>query len=160
LTHLSVDELHARYRAASEPVARSHWQIIWLLAQHTSTAEVAIATGYSIPWIRSLARRYNRDGPSSLGDQRQHNPGNAPLLSAELRAQLATLLDGPAPDGGVWSGPKVAAWMSEQLGRPVHPQRGWEMLRGLGLSLGRGRPRHSEADAEAQAAFKKNCPVS
>ena len=160
LPHLSVDELYTRYRAATEPVARSHWQIIWLLAQHTPTAQVAATTGYSIPWVRSLAHRYNHHGPASLGDRRHSNPGNALLLSAELQAQLATLLDGPAPDGGVWSGPKVAAWMSQQLGRSIHPQRGWEMLRRLTFSLGYPRPRHTEANAEAQAAFKKNCPWS
>lgn len=55
---------------------------------------------------------------------------------------------------GVWSGPKVAAWMAEQLGRAAHAQRAWEVLRRLGVTLQRLRPRHRQADAAAQAAFK------
>ena len=30
--HLSLEELENRYRQAKEPVERSHYQIIWLLA--------------------------------------------------------------------------------------------------------------------------------
>jgi transposase len=155
-THLTVNELHTRYRQATDPVARSHWQIIWLLAQGTSTAQVATATGYSLPWIRALAHRYNHAGPAALGDRRHANPGATSLLTPALQAQLASLLEGPAPDGGIWSGPKVATWMAEHLGQPVHPQRGWEVLRRLGFTLQRLRPRHTQAEPEAQAAFKQS----
>ena len=122
------------------------------------TAQVATATGYSQPWIRTLAHRYNAGGPDALGDRRQSNPGASPLLSPPQQAELATLLEGPAPDGGIWTGPKVARWMADQLGRSVHPQRGWEVLQHLGFTLQRLRPRHTQADPEAQAAFKKNSP--
>ena len=157
-SHLTVDELHARYRQATDPVARSHWQIIWLLAQGTPTAQVATVTGYTQPWIRTLAQRYNAGGPAALGDRRHANAGGPPLLRPAQQAALAALLDGPAPDGGVWTGPKVAAWMADQLGHPVHPQRGWEVLRRLGFTLQRLRPRHTQAAPAAQAAFKKNSP--
>lgn len=30
--HLSLEELERRYRQAKEPVRRTHYQIIWLLA--------------------------------------------------------------------------------------------------------------------------------
>ena len=155
-SHLTVDELHARYRQATDPVARSHWQIIWLVAQRPPTAQVATATGYTPAWSRTLARRYNAGGPAALGDRRRANPGGVPLLRAGQQAQLAALLDGPAPDGGVWTGPKVAAWMAEHLGHPVHAQRGGEVLRRLGFTLQRLRPRHTQADPVAQAAFKKS----
>jgi transposase len=158
--HLTVDELYTRYRQATEPVARSHWQIIWLLAQGSSTAQVATATGYTQPWIRTLVHRYNDAGPPALGDRRQTNPGAAMLLSSDQQAHLATLLDAPAPDGGIWTGPKVAVWMSEHLGRPVHPQRGWEVVRRLGFTLQRLRPRHIQGDAQAQATFKKSSQLS
>ncbi len=105
-SHLTVDELHARYRQATDPVARSHWQIIWLLAQGLPTAQVATATGYTPAGSRTLARRYNAGGPAALGDRRRANPGGVPLLRAGQQAQLAALLDGPAPAGGVWTGPR------------------------------------------------------
>jgi len=45
---------------------------------------------------------------------------------------MASFAGKPA-DGGLWTGPKVAAWMSELLGRPVSAQ-GWEYLRGCAIA--------------------------
>jgi hypothetical protein len=55
--HLTLDELAQRYRRAADPVARSQWQIVWLLAQGMATAEVARVTRYSVKWVREIARR-------------------------------------------------------------------------------------------------------
>lgn len=78
--HLAVEELEQRYRAARDGVARSQWQIIWLLAGGASSQEVAEVTRYSLPWIREVAKRYNARGAAWIGDGRHHNPGHAPLL--------------------------------------------------------------------------------
>jgi hypothetical protein len=43
--HLSLDELEIRYRGAKDPIERSHYQIIWLLACGRATEEVADVTG-------------------------------------------------------------------------------------------------------------------
>jgi hypothetical protein len=40
-SHLAVDALESHYRRAKDPVARSHWQVIWLLAQGRTSAQVA-----------------------------------------------------------------------------------------------------------------------
>jgi transposase len=153
--HLPVDELERRYRRARDPVERSHLQIVWLVAIGTPTAEVARVTGYSVTWVREVAGRYRTGGPAALGDRRRANPGAAPLLDAAQQARLRAALGGPAPDGGLWTGRKVAAWMGEALDRPVGEQRGWEWLRRLGFSPQRPRPRETRADPDAQAAFKK-----
>jgi transposase len=158
--HLALDALEHRYRTAKEPVARSHWQIVWLLAQGLPSERVAAVTGYTANWVRTPAQRYNQHGPTGLGDRRHHNPGAAGLLSAAQRAELAQALHHPPPDGGRWTGPRVASWMAEVLRRPVHPQRGWELLRRLGWTPKVPRPRHAQADASAQAGFKKACPTS
>jgi transposase len=152
---LTVDELEHRYRGAPEGVTRSQWQMVWLLAGGMATAEVARVTGYSVNWVREIARRYREDGPTGIGDRRHGNPGAPPLLDAAHQAQLQEALAGPAPDGGLWTGRWVAAWMSGALGRPVAPQRGWEWLRRLGFTPQRPRPRETRADPEAQEAFKK-----
>jgi len=152
--HLTITELEHRYRSAGDPVARSQWQILWLLAGGMPTAEVARVTGYSVRWIQELARRY-REGPEAIGDRRHGNPGAAPLLDADQQAQLRLALAGPAPDGGIWTCRQVATWMSETLKRPVGEQRGWEWMRRLGFTPQRPRPRETRADPEAQAAFKK-----
>jgi len=154
-THLPVAELEQRYRRARDPVARSHWQIIWLLAQDTPTGEVARVTGYSVNWVREVARRYRVDGPTGLGDRRHTNPGAAPLLTPAQQEELRAALAEPPPDGGLWTCRQVAAWIGTATSRPVAEARGWEYLRRLGFSPQRPRPRETRADPAAQAAFKK-----
>ncbi len=55
--HLSVRELAARYRQAHDPVARSHWQLIWLVAEGRRVPEVAHLVGYNANWVRTIIRR-------------------------------------------------------------------------------------------------------
>lgn len=154
-SHLPVPELERRYRAATDPVARSHYQIVWLLSSGQPTAAVAGVTGYCEDWILKLANRYRAAGPAGLGDRRHGNPGSPPLLDVAGQSALGAALAGPAPDGGLWTGRQVAAWMSGWLDRVVSPQRGWEYLRQVGFTPQQPRPTASQADPEAQAAFKK-----
>ena len=153
--HLPVADLEQRYRRAADPVASRHWQIVWLLAQGWTGQRVAASTGYSTRWIGQLAQRYNAAGPAGLGDHRQQNSGSARVLSAAQEAALAAALEGPAPDGGMWTSPKVAAWIQQTTGRAVSDHLGWVSLRRAGFTPRRPRPRHAEADAAAQAAFPK-----
>src|SRR6266487_6461024 len=90
---LSRDELETRYRKARDAVEKSHWQLLWLLAQGKSTRQVAEVTGYCLNWIHILVRRYNQQGPAAIIDQRHRNPGAAPVLSVEQQAQLMQALD-------------------------------------------------------------------
>ena len=60
---LQPEELEHRYRKASDPVLRSHYQILWLISEGSTTTELMGATGYSRGWIQQLARRYNSDAP-------------------------------------------------------------------------------------------------
>lgn len=152
---LTLAELGARYRKARDGVERSQWQIVWLLAQGKTTAEVSKTTGYSVSWIRQVAGRYNRDG--AVGDMRRNNPGVKALLSREQQLELWQALQGEAPDGGLWNSRKVAQWVENNTGKKkIYVQRGWEYLKKLGFSLKRPRPRHEKASAEQQDAFKKS----
>ena len=45
--HLSLEELETRYRGAKDVTERTHYQIIWLLAQGKRTEEVAAIVSYS-----------------------------------------------------------------------------------------------------------------
>ena len=153
--HLSLEELHTRYRQASDPVERSHYQIIWLLASGKSPREVAAVTGYSRSWVYELVWGYNRLGPESLGDGRRKNRGAEPLLNDVQQALLWQALSESPPDGGLGNGGKVADWMSELLDRPVSPQRGWEYLRQMKFRLRVPPPHHERGDAAEQEAGKK-----
>lgn len=154
--HLSIAELEQRYRQAKDGVERSHYQIIWLLAQGKPTEEVAALTGYSRSWIYELVWGYNRLGSDALGDKRHDNPGAQPLLNDFQQAQLWQLVNEQPTDGDLWDGPKVAQWMSQILGHPVHPQRGWDYLRAMDMRRRRPRPMHQDTDPAEQQAWKKN----
>jgi transposase len=154
--HLSPAELGRRYRTARDPIERSHLQIVGLLSQGRDEREVAAVSGYGRRWIGAIVRRYNEAGPDGLGDRRATNAGAKPLLDADGEATLEAALAGAPADGGLWTGPKVAAWMSARLGRKVWPRRGWDYLRRLGHSLQTPRPRNAEAaSAEEQELYKK-----
>ena len=78
------------------------------------------------------------------------------LTKKRLQEQMAALdqaLAGAAPGGGRWTAANVAAWMSQQIGRPVAEETGWRYLRRLEWRRYRPRPQHAKADVAAQAAF-------
>ena len=155
--HLPVEALEARYRAAREVTEARHVQAIWLLAQGRTFLEVAEVLAFVPRWVEELAQRYDAFGPEALGDQRRRNGRAASLLTEAVLAALAERVQAPPEDGGLWTGPKVAAWIARHLGlQKVHPQRGWEALQRIGWSLQAPRPRHPRAATpEQRAAFKR-----
>ncbi len=157
--HLTAEELRTLYREAKDPAERSHAHIVWLIACGESAKRVAEISGYSPRWVCEVVRRYNEGGREALGNRRRENPGGKFLLDEARRRELAEALQGPAPDGGLWTGPKVAEWIREKTGKGTHPQRGWVYLKRLGYSLKSPRPRHHKADREEQEAFKKTSPA-
>ena len=120
---------------------------------------MAAVTGYSSTWVSTILWRYNDRGLAGLGDGRLDNPGAAPLLDP---AQPEELRDSePAPDGGLWTGRKVARWITGRIGRKVAPQRGVEYLRRLDLTRQVPRPANPEQSLYEQVRFKKSSkPVS
>jgi transposase len=155
VAHLSSHELEQRYRKAKNGVESRQFHIIWLLSEGRTTEEVVTLTGYSRNWIYRLVRLYNEQGTDALGDQRRHNQGAAPLLDDWQQSQLWQVLQGAAPDGGLWNGRKVADWLSELTGERIYRQRGWEILRQMTFRLRVPRPAHTEGDLEEQQAWKK-----
>lgn len=155
--HLGIDELEARFRAATEVVDRSHCQVVWLLAKGHTTAEVAEVVALSPRWVNKLARRYEQEGADALGDLRRRNAGCKPLLSEQDLEVLRERLRTPPDDGGLWTGPKVARWIAERLGLAhVHAPRGWEALKKLNWSIQSPRPKNPKAAGPQEVeAFKK-----
>jgi hypothetical protein len=107
--HLSTDELGIWYRRTQDPVERSHWQFLWLLARGFTAKAIAGLTGYSAYWIGQIARRYNAHAPAGVKDQRRLARPHRPLLPAALYAELWAALRGPAPQHDRWCGRTVAA---------------------------------------------------
>lgn len=152
--HLTDDELYKRYRHAADPVERSHWHFLWLLASGMTATAVAALTGYSAYWIGHIAQRYNTEGPDGVRDRRHALCAGRPDLSGAQLTELAAAVAGPHPEGDRWCGRTVAQWLTERLGRPVNRQLGWRYLRRLGARCLKPRPRHVHADPQAQAEFK------
>ena len=149
--HLSVAEVEHHYRAASDSRESRHWHVILLMMRGFGVAKTAQITTLSCPWVRTLVRRYNQDGPSGLGDRRRNNPGAATPLTPKVIEDLHQAMAEPPPDGGLWSGPKAAAWFSKRLGEPVDAKKAWRWLREQGYVLRRPRPRHAKSSKEDQS---------
>ena len=63
----------------------------------------------------------------------------------------------PPEEGGLWSGPKVAAWIAAKTAKRTHPQLGWVYLHRLGMSGQVPRRKHHRAaTAQERWAFKKS----
>ena len=89
---------------------------------------MAARSGYSTRQIRAITKRYNEGGLEALGDQRRRNGGRKSLLDAAGQAELVLALSRPPPDGGVWTGRKIAAWIACKTGQAVSAKRGWAHL--------------------------------
>src|SRR3954451_16602314 len=140
VAHLSPAELGQRYRAARSPIERLELQIVWLLSRGRGEREVAQVAGYGRRWVAEVVRRYDEEGPDGLGDRRRANAGAGSLLGAGDEAVLRAALAEPPADGGLWTGPEVAAWMAIRLGRKVRPQRGGASHGKAGSTPHRPRP--------------------
>jgi transposase len=141
-------------------VERLRWHAIWLLLRSDrprAPAQVADVVGLSVIAVRHTLRRWNRLGPDGLRDRRRGN-GAAARLTPDRRSALRSALRKRPPDGGLWSGPKVARYVRGRWGVRVRPQTGWRWLRGLGFTLQVPRPSHPRAaDAAARRRWKKTC---
>src|ERR671912_241663 len=147
--HLSVAELEARYRGARDVAEARHTQAIWLPARGRTFLEVAQVLAFVPRWVEELAARYNALGPAALGDRRRRNGRAASLLTEDVPAALAERVRTPPDGGGLWSGPKVAAWIARHLrprdrrgARAQHRPRARRC--GPARSRGPGRPRRGQ----------------
>ena len=155
--HLSTAELYERYRACRRPNEKTRWRALYLISRGTLAAEAARRVGRTSGWVTQLTQRYNERGTEAVPDQRgKSRPGPLPRVEA-VAAELDAALRSSAPDGGLWTAPKVAAWIEQRTGEPVHETTAWRAMRRLGFTLQVPRPRHARAASEReQARFKKS----
>lgn len=156
--HLTANQARARYRACRHPVERTRWHALWLLLrsdQARTPAQVAEVVGLSVITVRGVLHRWNDRGPGGVADGRRGN-GAKPRLTDAQRGELFAALKGRPPDGGLWTGPKVARFVRDRWGVRVCPQTGWQWLRALGFTLQVPRPTHPRAaDPPTRRRWKK-----
>lgn len=150
--HLSHEEIDRRYRACSNAAEKTRWHVLWLVTRPDhplSATNAAQLVGFTPAWGRAILKRYNARGPDALRDGRQHN-GARPKLTPQQQADLFTALQTRPPDHGLWSGPKVAAFVQGRFGVTIRKQTGWQWLKDLGFRLVVPRPRHPKAASPEQ----------
>ena len=154
--HLTTEELRTPYRSCQKPQDKVRWHALHLISKGLVAANAARRVGPASSWIISLARRYNRDGAASIARKRSTKPSHRAKVGQKLGKELDTALRAPAPDGGLWTAPKVATWITEKSGQDVHQTTAWRAMRRLGFSLQVPRPANNRrASIEEQAGFKK-----
>jgi transposase len=156
--HLSAERAEAQYRACKHPIEKTRWHAVWLLLrtdESRTPAQVADLVGLSVITTRDVLKRWNAHGPDGLTDGRKGN-GAPSKLDDDQRAQLLTALKKRPPDGGLWSGPKVATFVRQKWGVEIWPQTGWKWLVDLGFTLQVPRPSHPRAaDPPTRKRWKK-----
>jgi len=158
--HLTFEVIESRYKTCANGRNKTRWHLIWLMANPDKPLRITAAAqmvGYGEHWARILVGRYNKGGAEHLVDQRKHNKGREPILSKEQQDKLKKTLTEEKPDDtGLWTGPKVAAWITRETKTPITPQGAWIWLRRMSFTLQVPRPSHTHAATdEEQAAFKK-----
>ena len=151
---LSVRDLEKRYQRCTKVDEREHLLCVLLTLKGRSSAEIAELFMHKEDWVRRTVRRTNARGPEGLKDGRAEN-GAPRTLDDELMAEFKDRLESPPDDGGLWSGPKAAAWIRSRTGKTCTDRTGWAYLRRADYTLQRPRPKHPDADREAQEGFKK-----
>src|SRR5437764_12594213 len=157
-SHLTSAEFYRHYRQCRKPQEKVRWRALHLISQGTRAAEAVRRVGRTSGWVTQLTQRYNARGAESVATkQGAVKPGPKPSLKAQAAIELAAALRATAPDGGLWTAPKVARWIEERTGQSVHETTAWRAMRRLGFTLQAPRPRHRRAASAAeQAAFKKS----
>jgi transposase len=147
IRHRTTREAWAKYRSCRHPVEKTRWHLVWLLLrtdESRTPAQAAAVVGVSVITARAVLSRWNADGPAGLTDRRAGNRGRSRLSDDQCHALFAALKQ-RRPDGGLWTGPKVAVYVRDGWGVRVGPQTGWRWLVALGFSLQVPRPSHPRA---------------
>ncbi len=130
-----------------------------MISSGMRASEAARRVGRTSGWATQLTPRYNTLGVEAVADRRddERKTGRVPTVEAELAVKLDAALHLSAPDGGLWTAKKVAAWIERETGRQLHATSAWRVLRSLGFTLQTVRPRHRQAASQQeQEVFKKN----
>ncbi len=162
--HLSTSELKEKYRKTKDLVEARRWHFLWKVSHGWTVKNSALAVGISNSYGWKILKNYNEKGIEGVNNKKKESKGHLrgikPLLNDQQFKKLTKLIKKKSPDGGLWSGPKVARWIEKETGRTkVWNQRGWDYLKKLKYSWQKPRPKHRKGDPIEQESFKKNLPL-
>ena len=123
--------------------------------QGLTQAQIARALGVSEGAVSQWFKAVKEQGLEAL--KSHPAPGQTPLLSAEQKQQLATMLEQSAEDfgfrGNFWSRGRVQKLITEEFGVHYHVSHMSRLLKQLGFSRQKPQKRARQQDAEAVAAW-------
>lgn len=161
--HFSSDELRKKYRTSQDPVETRRWHLLWKISLGWTIKNAAITVGLDYQYAFKILKKYNELGEEGVRNLKkksvEHPRGKEPLLNEEQFQELTAQLKKRPPDGGIWTGPKVARWIEKETGiERVWNQRGWDYLKKSKYSWQKPRPKHRKGDPVEQENFKNNLP--
>ena len=162
--HFSSSELKEKYLESRDSVEVRRWHLLWKISKGWTIKNSAIAVGCSYVYAQKILSRYNQNGEEGIRNRNNqtssHVRGKKRLLSQPQLEKLIIAIENKPPDGGIWTGTKVARWIEKETGREkVWNQRGWDYLKKCGYSWQSPRPIHKKADKLEQEIFKANLPL-
>jgi transposase len=161
--HLTSSELKEKYKKSSDAVELRRWHLLWKLSLGWTVKNSALAVGLSYSYAKSIIKRYNNFGIAGVKNQKNktsnHLRGKKRLLSTQQLQKLRKQIEQKSPDGGIWTGTKVARWIEQETGKEkVWNQRGWDYLKKCNYSWQSPRPENKKGDKLEQEIFKANLP--
>lgn len=159
--HLTPAQISERYRNCKDAREKSYWHLIKLMShpkKEMLVTEAAEIVGFCPNWARILVRRYNEEGADNFIDKRKNNEGREPFLNEKQQEELKKmLLSKRPPDGGLWTGPKVATWIKKKTKKNITEVGAWKWIRKSGFTLQVPRPKNIlSANEKEVVEFKKN----
>lgn len=163
--HLTHEEVGRRYRKCKNSVEKSRWHLIWIMTnpqKEIRVRQAAEMVGFCNNWARIIIHRYNEEGIENFIDQRKNNKGKKATLNKKQQKELRDMLiNKRPPDGGLWTGPKVALWIEEKTKNHITAVGAWKWMKRLGFTLQVPRPKNIKAANENETKeFKKNWSLS
>jgi transposase len=163
-SHYSSDELKQKYIKSQDSVEGRRWHLLWKISLGWSIKNSAVAVGINYEYAKKIVKKYNSLGSEGVKNfknkQRKKSGGKKPLLTEEQFQKLYKELESSSPDGGTWTGTKVARWIEKETGiKKVWNQRGWDYLKKFRYSWQSPRPQNKKGDKLEQEIFKTNFPL-
>jgi len=159
--HLSHEEITKQYRKCKKGREKSYWHLIWIMSnpgKEILVTQAAQTVGFCQRWARILVNRYNEEGPENFIDKRRNNQGRPAFLSDEQQKELVKVITKQKPPGGgLWTGPKVAAWIKKKTKKNITAAGAWNWIIKSGFTLQVPRPKNIQSANQKEVLdFKKN----
>ena len=149
--HEPLPVLEKALTKSRDPAFKIRLRAIILRTRGKSPQEIAenlVVTDRSVTgWIL----RYNAFGRPGLMTKPSGRTEGNPKWEAEPFEKLAKEIN----NGGYWSIPKMAEWISEQYKKEIPEQTVWYRMDQLGYSYKSARPHPVQGNKDKQEAFKK-----